>query len=84
MRSEWIDNQLRELRAHQADVQSVIDALDPPKPKRRRKRKATSPEARELDMSLRTAPTGPRAEERRRIVNGEHEVAHVTSGGAQA
>ena len=83
--SEWIDAQLRDLRQMQEDIQRVIDALDPPKRRRRRRPSlAASPERRELDLSLRTASTAPRAEERRRIMNGEREVAYVTRGGEQA
>lgn len=88
--SEWIANQLRDLRKMQDDIQTVIDALDPPKPKRKYKRRKPitvehqrSPERRELDVNLRSSTVAPRDEERMKLLNGEHEVSHVTSGGRQ-
>lgn len=59
--SEWIDKQLEEARKMRDDAQAVIDALDPPKPKRKytpRKpiqvEQQRSPEQQELDTGLRT------------------------------
>ena len=58
--SEWIDKQLEEARKVRDDAQAVIDALDPPKPKRKYTRRKSiqvdiqrSPEQQELDAGLR-------------------------------
>lgn len=57
--SEWIEEQLRQAREVRDQAQAVIDALDPPKPKRKYTRrkpiveKQRSPEQQELDASLR-------------------------------
>jgi len=57
--SEWIEEQLRQARELRDQAQAVIDALDPPKPKRKYTRrkpivaKQRSPEQVELDASLR-------------------------------
>jgi len=84
--SEWIDNFVKQMREEIVERQIVIDALIPPKPRRKRRKKVAAPltpEQRELTVNLRTSTAGIRPQERELIVNGDRELAYVTTGGEQ-